>query len=431
MPNRRPSKQRLEELIALARTYRGWSSRDLARELGRDVHHLVPDSGVPKLDIVIALAEALDWTVQDVVDDLCGNVPAAPKEPSKPRSSTPPESNSESSPDTESFPALNRAAWDALQGGEYERAVLIARRAYFAATTPNERATASLREFGAWGGLGRYQLAMECVQRGLADGPTDDGIIGPLRTNLAYCHYLLGHLAEAVGVATALLVELDSPDWRPPAHDPSRAFALFYRGAALRAMIVAGSSMRESLKRQAIDDLDRARAMLTRSAEELSAPAYLGAALTAEGALLTLRALTDESPVSDVLSTTMSQLDEVIDPSQYPDRHALEAIGWWCVFGCEMAVARIPDDDERQRVLGILTNKVDEISRKVGNWALRERVWRLEVLRRLEHGTTAPVEPWVIDSDDARELTGAMARFPQFRSIGWQVFRGAEIGPTP
>jgi len=37
MANRSPSKQRLEELIALARTYRGWSNKNLAREFGRDI----------------------------------------------------------------------------------------------------------------------------------------------------------------------------------------------------------------------------------------------------------------------------------------------------------------------------------------------------------------------------------------------------------
>jgi len=111
MPYRSPSKQRLEELIALARTYRGWPSKDLARELGRYVHHLVPNSGVPKLDIVVALAEALDWTVQDVVDDLYGNVPSGVGE--KP---------------AETWVELDRAAWEAHAEGRYEEMLAIAKR---------------------------------------------------------------------------------------------------------------------------------------------------------------------------------------------------------------------------------------------------------------------------------------------------------------
>ncbi len=418
MPSRSPSKQRLEELIALARTYRGWSAKDLARELGRDTHHLVPNSGVPKLDIVLALADALDWTVQDVVDDLCGNVPTAPR------------GKSETPDDAESFAKLNRAAWDALQAGEYERTVLVARRAYVAARTPDERGTACMREFGAWECLGRYQQAMECVQRGLGDGPTDDSVAGPLRNNLAYCHYILGEHEEAVGVATSLLADLDAGDWRGARTEPSRGFAHFVRGAAQRARIASGVDLRSSRCREALTDLALAAKMLEESGKKFDAPGYLGHASTAEGALLTLRALLDEIRPSQAIEVLSARLDEVVEPSKHRDKHALEAIGWWCVFGCEVANAKLTDDDARSHLFGVFTNKVDEIAQQTGNWALRERVWRLEVLRRLE-STADVTEPWVIDRADARDLTGTMARFPKFRSIGWQVFRSAEIGDEP
>ena len=48
-----PRRERLEELLKLAQLYRGWPVRRLAEELGRDPHNLVPDSGVPKIDLVM------------------------------------------------------------------------------------------------------------------------------------------------------------------------------------------------------------------------------------------------------------------------------------------------------------------------------------------------------------------------------------------
>jgi len=430
MPNRRPSKQRLEELIALARTYRGWSSRDLARELGRDVHHLVPDSGIPKLDIVIALAEALDWTVQDVVDDLCGNVPAAPKEPSKPRSSTPPESNSESSPDTESFPALNRAAWDALQGGEYVKAAAIAQRAFAVAQTPEERATACVRELGAWDAIGRFVVAIECAQRGLREQPPPGEVRILLRNNLAYFHYLLGQLDEASGIATEVIAEIESGDVNAGAIKGSLGFAYAVHGFATRARIVSGAQLSAREIDRAVSNLERAVDLLSGVGESLSIATTSAAAEVARGALLSLLALVGRADAEDVLAQFETRLDSVVDPQADADKHRLEAVGWWCVFGCEVGLRVIADEEAQQHCLALFTNKADEIATATRNWALKERVWRLELQRRVDAGGMDK-EPWILDHDDARDLAGAMARFPHFRRVGWAVFRSAEIGDQP
>ena len=61
---------RLARLIDLARAYRGWSRLEIAKALDRDPGKLLPDSGNPKLDLVVGLAEALDWPVGDVAEDL-------------------------------------------------------------------------------------------------------------------------------------------------------------------------------------------------------------------------------------------------------------------------------------------------------------------------------------------------------------------------
>ena len=63
-------RHRLGQLLDLAQNYRGWTRKQLSAELGRDPTKLVPGSGVPKLDVIIALAKTLDWTLDDVVAHL-------------------------------------------------------------------------------------------------------------------------------------------------------------------------------------------------------------------------------------------------------------------------------------------------------------------------------------------------------------------------
>jgi len=408
MPNRSPSKQRLEELIALARTYRGWSNKDLARELGRDVHHLVPDSGVPKLDIVIALAGALDWTVQDVVDDLCGNVPTTSHE--KPK---------------ETWAELDRAAWSALQAGEYSKAASIARREYLAATNGHERAMACIRECGAWDGVGRYLVAMECCQRGLRERGKSTELTLSLRGNLANFHYVLGNLDEAIGIATRTIQVVEGGDLSTPLALVEAAFSRYVRGASMRASIARGADWLPVDAELAIGDLTGAAQHLVVVAAAQESQIYAATAKICDGARLSIEALSGVRPVNDAIDAYLEFLDGYVEPSK-ADRVSLEVVGWWSVFAAELALARLDDPDRVEHLLGIFTNKVDEVAARVGNWTFRERLWFFELQRRQSDGGSD--EPWTIDAEDAREISGAMARFPHFRAVGWQVFRAAQIG---
>jgi len=392
----------------LARTYRGWSNRDLARELGRDTHHLVPESGMPKLDIVIALAEALDWTVQDVVDDLCGNVPPGTKE-------TP----------TETWADLDRAAYAALQKGEFEQAATLAKRAYFAASNGHERASACMREFGAWDGLGRYLLAMEACQRGLREEGRGLQLTITLRNNLANFHYLLGSFDESFGVSTATITLIGGRQLTGDVVRASLGFARYVRGNAMRAMMMSGSEWDAEDANTAIEDLRAASAILRESAEKLDAPLHRETAMIADGAQIAVEVMAGRLSIAEAMDRYLTFVDECVDPSMV-GKLRLETVGWWSVFASEVAFAKIKDSDELERLLAIFTNKVNEVAAAIGNWAFRERVWSLELARREAAPHTS--EEWVIDSEDARELSGAMARFPRFRAIGWKVFRSATIG---
>ena len=61
-------RDRLSQFVDLARIYRRWTKIQTAQALGREPSKVVPESGNPKLDLVVGLAEALDWDVGDVAE---------------------------------------------------------------------------------------------------------------------------------------------------------------------------------------------------------------------------------------------------------------------------------------------------------------------------------------------------------------------------
>ena len=47
-------KSTMHRFVSLAQAYRGWSKTQTAERLGREVAKVVPESGNPKLDLVVA-----------------------------------------------------------------------------------------------------------------------------------------------------------------------------------------------------------------------------------------------------------------------------------------------------------------------------------------------------------------------------------------
>ena len=54
-----PQRERLNQFVDLARVYRGWTRGELSKALGRDPSKIVPESGNPKLDLLVGLVPAL------------------------------------------------------------------------------------------------------------------------------------------------------------------------------------------------------------------------------------------------------------------------------------------------------------------------------------------------------------------------------------
>ena len=404
-----PRKDRLEELLALAQTYRGWTLRELADVLGRDPHKLVPESGVPKLDLVMRLAEVLDWSVDQVARDLCG------------QSDTPVEA-----PAAGDFKSLDRAAFEAYEQGRFDDVERLAEEAYRVAESPNERARALMRQIVAFDARGLYMQAMERAQKGLREVEASLEYHLSFRVNLANAHYTVGNIYEAEALSGSLVDWFSKNPMPSPLSQSTKAFAYYVRGSCHRCF--AGLNLPNRLwhAQRAHEDLLTAERLFVEYAAQTKLETYAGYANVCQGAVLEVAPMLGLKPAEEVLETLMAGLDRVVTLAEMPRGAWLESWGWWCIFGCNVALRHIEDPDRLQTLMAIFTNKADEIAEYLGNWALRERVWTLELERRRKaEGSQAATEDWVMDSDDVRVVAGTMARFPEFREVGWQVLRSA------
>ena len=392
----------------LARVYRGWSRQELASNLGRDLSKVVPDSGNPKLDLVVALAEALDWSIGDVAQCVWDEPMQLP-------------------PCGLDFAALDAQAMEAHRAGDWRRLIAGGAMLLRAASTPAERARALNRISGGHDGLGRHGKSLECIREALSLAPLTPGLELMLRVNLCGAHYALWHVAEARAAARELVEQFEARAPEGRLERVAQAFALMYRGQCARRAIAA---MPDTAKRNATEaraDLERAGTLFSKLAREFGDDSYGGVANTCRGALMEVDcALGTLDPV-DAVATITEALGGVEDPQLAPPGDWLESYGWWCIFGCNIAV-RYLQDPQFHRAMAIFTNKAVEIADRLDNWSLRERAFSLEQARRdrLQKSTGFDAE-WVLDEDEVRTITGTMGRFPSFRETGWKILTEARI----
>ena len=148
---------------------------------------------------------------------------------------------------------------------------------------------------------------------------------------------------------------------------------------------------------------------------------------TCVGAMIETDVVIGSRRPSDGLAQLLSGLDQARDTAALcPER--LESYGWWCIYGCNIALRHLDDERELQQNMAVFTNKADEISETLDDWALRERVFTMQHTQwERAAGSTGFRIPCVIDNDDVRVITGAMGRFPCFRATGWCILESAQI----
>ncbi|MCA9312038.1 MAG: hypothetical protein KDA21_12575 [Phycisphaerales bacterium] len=409
-------RDRLHRLIDLARASRGWSRARLARELHRDPTKLYPESGNPKLDFLVHLAEVLEWPVGEVAAAVWGeNAQFTPLTP---------ERNGHAD---ESFEALNNACLDRYDSGDFAGMAEIAQQMYTAARTNDQRALACIREAGGWDGLGRYPRSLDAVRRGLAQGQLSVNTRLILQANLANAQYTLWDLTPALGTTQVLAEWYEANPPGTPRDGMRPAFVYYVRGNTHRRLMAIEEESRERHCHAGLADLGLADSLYTRLADELNIPSLHGIANTCRAGMLELQVESGDIAPGLAVDRLLSSLDAVVDLDADASGDLLESYGWSCIFGSNIALRHL-SGRPLQQAMAVFTNKALEIADRLDNWALRERVFTMQyTLHQQIVDATGLDLPYTIDEEDRTLITATMGRFPTFRTVGWQILETARV----
>lgn len=406
-----PPRDRLRRLVDLARVYRRWSRQQVAEALGREASKVVPESGNPKLDLVMALSEAMDWDPGHVAqcvwhghESADGGAAISGRTPDE----------------------LETEATMAERSGQWSRLGRLARAMRSMAPDGATRAMASHLRATACAGDGRYADALRHAQAGMRerDAPARTQLL--LMRDLAVAHDALGHLIESGAVATQIISAASAG---PPLHETRewQALAFWIRGNASRRRIDTDTARGQQHAADASADLHAAMAAYQAIAADIPGATAEAMAHRCAGALVECgSALGDLSPADGVLRIEQA-IGAVVDVDDYPVGEWLESHGWWAVFGCAIALRGL-SGAPLQRAMAVFTNKAAEVAERVDSWTLRERAFSLEHLRRERASDEAGIEhEWLLDRDELRMIAGAVGRFPCFRDIGMDILGAARI----
>jgi len=408
-------KKRLHGLIDLARVSRGWSRAQLGRALGRDATKIYPESGNPKADFLIRLAEVLEWSVGDVIDSVWGTD----------RGEFEPVGTTEAQPLT--YRQLYDQARAAHQRGDWRRVVDLGRRMFDAADTPELRAIACISESVGWDGLGRYMQEVEAAQRGLREHPVSIVTRNMLRAALANAWYSLWDLTPALGTAEVLVkwYEANPPerrlDWKRV------AYVHYVRGNTLRRLATEEPDLKETHYRNAARDLARASELYTELSREFNDISLAGIANTCKGAIIEVETELGLRDPGEAVSELIAGVLKVDDAQEELRGDWLESYGWWATFACDIALRHL-SGRELQTALRVLNQKGLDIADRLGNWAMRERVFTLQFsLHRAISDSAGLDVPYTVPPESRSLIAATMGRFPSFRSTGWEILNSARI----
>ncbi|MFM1833654.1 MAG: hypothetical protein RLZZ461_1970 [Planctomycetota bacterium] len=410
MQNKFVQRERLCRFVDLARVYRGWSRTELSKVLGRDPSKIVPDSGNPKLDLIVGLADALDWSVGDVAesvweDDATGDVPEC----------------------EHSFEAISGASIEARHEGRFDDALRLATRLRLVAETDREHAIACLREGSVWDRRGRYARALECAQEGLGMNCRDLDVRTTLQGRLANAHYTLWHLVEAKAVGRDLVEAFGNGTPDDPVLRENLGMAHYAIGQSARRQIDPSEPELARRLEESRTHLRTASSIFLDLHRDRARPTDLAFARICAGGLLEVDAAAGRLDPNDAIEQVLIELEGAIDVDNCPSVDLLESHGWWAIFGCNIALRHL-DGSEIHRPMAIFTNKALEIAERIGNWGLRERAFTLEHFRRQRIADLVGDEQdWFLDEEEIRTITGTMGRFPGFRRIGWRILEAARV----
>lgn len=408
-------KQRLHTLIDLARVTRGWSRAQIAAVLGRDPTKIYPETGNPKMDFLVSLADALEWPVGNVIEVVWGEAPCpAP----------------ESARNGDSFTDLNKALIEAHRVGAYDRVIATARRMYEVSADAEQRAHSLAREAFAWDALGRYPKVIETLREALQLAPVSSRLRRILQANLAAAQYALWDLAPALGAAEYLTHWYEANPPESVVDQKRPAFVHYLRGNIHRRLMAVEPEGFAHHADLAERDLLIAIEQHERLADVLGDHTLLGIANACKGGVMEIRV---EKGQADAVLTVSQMLDAVEEAAANPTLtgYTLEGWGWWCIFGSNIALRHLTGSHLQQAV-NAFTQHAINFADRLDHWAMRERAFTLQLAlhERIKASTGIEV-PLRINEDHKPLIASTMGRFPQFRRAGWQILELSNLVREP
>ena len=390
---------RLEELQALARTYRNWSVKELANALGRQPGRLVPESGMPKIDLVVSLARALDWPIEAVVDHLV-------KPDAAVRAVAPGDGRAD-------FASLYNASLDKRLARDYFEAIRLAVRAGSVADTSTRRAAASVIESDSHEASGSYLEALRCLR----SATQLDGVELCWRllidAKIANILFMQGNRTQAIGIASAVL-EYTARTEGGHVMRLAQSLALWARAHALSSSIpTANFDAWRPMAASAEQDFGTCAEI----ADELRASEHgyclrnLTYTTSIDVSILELRALRDHEASAAILNSLLEVVREGGDVSA----GVSERKAWAAIALVNTAKRFVSDDMQLWGMLELASAALRAHAAATSNWYFAHQHLELDSERRRRLGTLAHGSR-TLDATEAKLVAGVLGHVPASRA---------------
>lgn len=411
------ARERLEELQALARTYRNWSVKELAHALGRQPGRLVPESGMPKIDLVVGLAKALDWPVEAVVDHLMKPAGDARRQVLVQDAAA-------------DYARLYNESLECRRRRDFNEAIRLAVRAGAVADTPTRRAAAFSLEAFSHEAAGSYVEAMRCLREAIRI----DGVALSWRllhdAKLANMLFMQGNPTQAIGISSSVIEYISSVEGDDETLRTANAIALWVRAQSLRSSIpLANFEAWRPLASSAREQFIRAAALTA----ELSGSASLAPrndclSLCLEPLVLELDSVCDDSASQAVIERLVTIVREgAADSAGVDERKA-----WGAIALANSAKRFVTDEAKLHGLLEFASAALRAHAVATSNWYFAHRHLQLDAERRrslVDRGCASRA----LDATEARLVAGVLGQIPSARSEAGAYFAlyGAPEGARP
>lgn len=411
------ARERLEELQALARTYRNWTVKELAHALGRQPGRLVPDSGMPKIDLVVGLAKALDWPVEAVVDHLMKPAP-------NPRGHAPTKDTAAD------YARLYNESLERSAQRDFTEAIRLAVRSGAVADNPTRRAAALSLEAFSHEAAGSYVEAVRCLR----DAIRIEGVALNWRllhdAKLANMLFMQGNTTQANGIASSVIDYIGSVEADDATLRAANVIALWTRAQSLRTAIpLANFGAWRPLAQSAREQFGRAAALCS----ELSGLSGFTAANDNLAAVIEVVCLElDAVCEPDAAEPAIARLVTIVREGAEAAAGTGERKAWAAIALANTAKRFVGDEAKLRGLLEFASAALRAHAVATSNWYFAHRHLQLDAERRrslIDRGCASRA----LDATEARLVAGVLGQIPASREEAATYFDlyAPQEGVTP